>query len=52
MPTERPHDPEAASKSARVDVTPEDLDRFRDEEQVRNASDERRLRDELPPHHQ
>lgn len=32
-------------------VTPEDLDRFGDEEQMRAASDEGRLYDERPPHH-
>jgi hypothetical protein len=34
-----------------VHVTPEDLERFGDEEQVRAAWDEGRLRDERPPHH-
>ncbi|WP_197694778.1 hypothetical protein [Mycobacterium sp. 852002-51971_SCH5477799-a] len=50
-----PHEPEhppAAPKPKRVHVTPEDLERFGDEEQMREASDDRRLRDEQPPHHQ
>jgi hypothetical protein len=34
-----------------VHVTPEDLERFGDEEQVRASWDEGRLRDEQPPHH-
>jgi hypothetical protein len=51
MPTE-PHDPpSAAGKPRRVHVTPEDVERFGDEDQVREAWDERRLRDEQPPHH-
>lgn len=49
MATEPQHPPPAAPKP--VHVTPEDLERFGDEEQVRAASDERRLRDEQPPHH-
>ncbi len=52
MPTEPPHPPPAAPKPPRVHVTPEDLERFGDEEQVRAAWDEDRLRDEQPPHHQ
>lgn len=51
MTSEPPHPPQAAPKPPRAHVTPEDLERFGDEEQVRAASDERRLRDELPPHH-
>lgn len=51
MPTEPPHPPPAAAKPPRVHVTPEDLERFGDEEQVREALDERRLRDDQPPHH-
>ncbi|WP_165607947.1 hypothetical protein [Mycobacterium alsense] len=50
MPSEAPR-PRAAPKPRRVDVTPEDLERYRDEEQVRAALDESRLRDERPPHH-
>jgi hypothetical protein len=34
-----------------VHVTPEDLERFGDEEQMRTAWDEGQLRDEQPPHH-
>jgi hypothetical protein len=34
-----------------VHVAPEDWERFGDEEQVRAARDESRLRDEQPPHH-
>ena len=51
MSTELPHPPPAAPKSPREHVTPEDLERFGDEEQVRTAWDESRLRDEQPPHH-
>jgi hypothetical protein len=51
MPTEPPHPPPSAPKPPRVHVTPEDLERFGDEEQVRAAWDEGRLRDEQPPHH-
>ena len=51
MPTEPPHPPAAASKPLPVHITPEDLERFGDEEQVRAAWDEGRLRDEQPPHH-
>jgi hypothetical protein len=43
--------PPAAPKPPRVNVTPEDLDRFSDEDQARAAWDEGRLRDEQPPHH-
>jgi len=50
MPTEPPH-PLAAPKPPRAHITPEDLERFGDEEQMRGASDEGRLRDEQPPHH-
>jgi hypothetical protein len=50
MPSE-PEDPPAAPKPKRVQVTPVDVERFSDEEQVREAWDERRLRDERPPHH-
>ncbi|WP_454561514.1 hypothetical protein [Mycobacterium haemophilum] len=51
MPTEPPHPPRAAPKPPRVHVTSDDLERFGDEEQVRAAWDEGRLRDEQPPHH-
>jgi hypothetical protein len=50
MPREPEHPP-AAPRPKRVHVTPEDVERFGDEEQMRAASDERRLRDEQPPHH-
>ncbi|WP_172830438.1 hypothetical protein [Mycobacterium asiaticum] len=46
-PTRRQPDP----KRPPVQVTREDLERFGDEEQVREAYDEGRLRDERPPHH-
>ncbi|WP_197515491.1 hypothetical protein [Mycobacterium sp. E1747] len=51
MPTEPPHRPPAAPKPRPVRLTPEELERFGDEEQMRAASDEGRLRDEQPPHH-
>jgi hypothetical protein len=51
VPTEPSHAPPAGSKPPRVHVTPEDLERFGDEEQVRAVWDEGRLRDEHPPHH-
>ncbi|WP_197499177.1 MULTISPECIES: hypothetical protein [unclassified Mycobacterium] len=51
MPTEPPTRPPASPKPPRARVTPEDLERFGDEEQMRAASDEGRLRDERPPHH-
>jgi hypothetical protein len=50
MPSEPEHRP-AVPKPKPVHVTPEDAEMFGDEEQVREASDERRLRDERPPHH-
>jgi hypothetical protein len=34
-----------------VHVTPEDLERFGDEDLMRRASSDERLRDEAPPHH-
>ncbi|WP_172831251.1 hypothetical protein [Mycobacterium asiaticum] len=40
-----------APKPPRAPVTREDLERFGDEDQVREAFDEGRLRDERPPHH-
>jgi hypothetical protein len=40
VPTEPLHPKPAASKPPRVNVTPEDLERFGDEEQVRAAWDE------------
>ncbi|MEB4210051.1 hypothetical protein [Mycobacterium sp. 94-17] len=51
MPSEPAHRTPATGHPKRVHVTPEDVERFGDEEQVREASDERRLRDERPPHH-
>jgi hypothetical protein len=43
--------PLAAPKGPRVDVTPEDLERFGDEDLMRRVSNDDRLRDEVPPHH-
>lgn len=51
MPDEPAQPSPTGRKPRRVQVTPEDLERFGDEEQMRAASDERRLRDEQPPHH-
>ncbi|BBY00718.1 hypothetical protein ACKUT9_27650 [Mycobacterium seoulense] len=51
MPAEPPRPTPAAPKPPTPRVTPEDLERFGDEEQMRAASDEGRLRDERPPHH-
>ncbi|WP_407686751.1 hypothetical protein [Mycobacterium sp. HUMS_1102779] len=51
MPTDPPHRPPAEPKPPRVRVTPEDLERYGDEDQVRAAWDEGRLRDDRPPHH-
>ncbi|UXA04453.1 hypothetical protein KXD96_15625 [Mycobacterium sp. SMC-2] len=51
MPTEPSNPPPAAPKPAQARITPEDLERFGDEEQMRAASDEGRLHDERPPHH-
>lgn len=51
MPSEPAHRPPAAPKPPRVQVTPEDVERYADEDQAREAADERRLRDEQPPHH-
>ncbi|WP_172831577.1 hypothetical protein [Mycobacterium asiaticum] len=51
MATEREKPPAAAAKQSRARVTREDLERFGDEDQVREAWDEGRLRDEQPPHH-
>ncbi|WP_165606963.1 hypothetical protein [Mycobacterium mantenii] len=51
MASEPPPPRPAAGKPPRERVTPEDLERFGDEEQAREAWDERRLRDERPPHH-
>lgn len=51
MPSEPPHPPRPAPKPPRMHVTPEDIERFGDEEQVREVWDEGRLRDEQPPHH-
>ncbi|AGZ54417.1 hypothetical protein PJK45_07380 [Mycobacterium kansasii] len=50
MPTEPPS-PRPTAPKPRQHVTAEDLERFGDEEQVRSAWDETRLRDEQPPHH-
>jgi hypothetical protein len=43
--------PPAAPKPSRVHVTPEDLERFGDEDLMRRASNDDWLRDEAPPHH-
>ena len=43
--------PRAAPKPPRVHVTPEDLERFGDEDLMRQASNDDWLRDEAPPHH-
>lgn len=51
MPSDTAKPPPPVAKPPRVHVTPEDVERYADEEQVREASDERRLRDERPPHH-
>jgi hypothetical protein len=43
--------PSAAPKPPRVHVTPEDLERFGDEDLMRRASNDDWLRDQAPPHH-
>jgi hypothetical protein len=43
--------PPAEPKPPRVHVTPEELDRFGDEDLMRRASNDDWLRDEAPPHH-
>jgi hypothetical protein len=43
--------PPAAPKPPPVQVTPEDLERFGDEDLMRQASNDDWLRDEAPPHH-
>jgi hypothetical protein len=43
--------PPDAPKPPRVRFTPEDLERFRDEEAMRRESNDDWLRDEAPPHH-
>jgi hypothetical protein len=43
--------PPAAPKPPRAHVTPEDLERFDDEDLMRRASNDDWLRDEAPPHH-
>jgi hypothetical protein len=40
-----------APKPPRVAITPEDLERFGDEDLMRRASNDDWLRDEAPPHH-
>ncbi|BBZ45272.1 hypothetical protein [Mycobacterium parmense] len=50
-PSDPPPPRRAPATPPRSHVTPEDAERYGDEEQVREASDERRLRDEQPPHH-
>ncbi len=49
MDSETP--PPAPAKPPRVRVTPEDLDRFGDEDLIRRASNDEWLRNEAPPHH-
>ncbi|WP_197516980.1 MULTISPECIES: hypothetical protein [unclassified Mycobacterium] len=51
MSNEPPPPQRPAPKPSREQLAPEDLERFGDEEQARAADDERRLRDERPPHH-
>jgi hypothetical protein len=51
MSSESARRPSAAPTPRRVQVTPEDVERYLDEDQAREALDERRLRDEQPPHH-
>ncbi|WP_205878023.1 hypothetical protein [Mycobacterium camsae] len=51
MPDEPSHPPTTPRQRPRVHVTPEELERFGDEDQVRSVWDESRLRDEQPPHH-
>jgi hypothetical protein len=51
MPTEHPKPGPAARKPRRPEVTSEDVERYGDEDQVRSAMEEGRLRDEQPPHH-
>jgi hypothetical protein len=51
MASEPQQPPPPAPKPRPVQVTPEELERFGDEEQVRAVWDERWLRDEQPPHH-
>lgn len=51
MPSESAHRPPASHKPPTVQVTPDDAERYADEDQARDAWDERRLRDEQPPHH-
>ena len=51
MPTEPTDPPPAAVNPPGARVTPEEFERFGDEEQVRAAWDEVRLRAEQPPHH-
>jgi hypothetical protein len=43
--------PKAAPKSPRSHITPEDLERFGDEDLMRRTSNDDWLRDEAPPHH-
>ena len=43
--------PPAAPKPPRVHVMPDDVERYSDEDLMRRASNDDRLRDEAPPHH-
>jgi hypothetical protein len=44
-------EPPPPPKPAPVHVTPEDLERFGDEDLMRRTSNDDWLRDEAPPHH-
>jgi hypothetical protein len=43
--------PPSAPKAPRPHVTPEDLERFSDEDLMRQASNDDWLREQAPPHH-
>jgi hypothetical protein len=47
-----PPPPAAPKPPRRVPITPADSERFSDEDLMRRASNDDRLRDERPPHHQ
>jgi len=51
MATEPSRPRPAASKPPPVRVTQSDLERYADEDLMRRASNDDRLRDEQPPHH-
>ena len=50
MPAEPPPPP-AAPKPSRVHVTPEDLEKYGDEDAMRRESNDEWLREQAPPHH-